>query len=134
MTPDIAFQLRQVYSFNVYPSALLSTSFTNVTIKAIMDPISAAKEIDIYALHAQIYPTLPVGTPNDPMAYDYVKIQTTAGNTTILGMAWIDANTVTLVTANTITAVISSVSAADINRIKNALTQNGFSAISLSIK
>ena len=134
MLPDINFQLRQVYSFNVYPTALLTTSFTNVTIKAIMDPISAAKEIDIYALHAQVYPSLPVGAPNDPTAYDYVKLQTTAGNTTILGMAWIDASTVALVQANTITATISNVSAADMNRVMNCLVQNGFQAVSLSIK
>jgi hypothetical protein len=134
MLADINFQLRQVYSFNVYPTALLSTDFSNVTIKAIMDPISAGKEIDIYALHAQMYPMLPPGSPNSAEDYDYVKIQTTAGNTTILGMAWIDANTVQLVQASTITAVISNVSAVDMNRILNALVQNGYSAVNLSIK
>ena len=133
MIPDINFKIRSVYSFDVYPTALLGTSYNNVTVLGIMDPTSAAKEIDIQALHVQMFPTLPVGTPNNPTEYDYVKILTTAGNVTILGMAWINAATVTLVNSNIITATIGNVSAADVNRITNALVQNGYSNISLQI-
>ena len=131
--PDISFQLRSVYSFDIYPTALIGTIFNNVTVLSIMDPSSAAKEVDIQALHIQIFPTLPAGTPNDCTAYDYVKVRTAAGQTIILGMAWINAATVTLVTANTITAVITGVSTADIPRIMNALVQNGYNNVNISI-
>jgi hypothetical protein len=129
----INFVLRGVYSFDVFPAALLGTDYKNVTVLAIMDAATANREIDIQALHAQIYPMLPVGTPNDPYGYDYVKIKTTAGNVTILGIAWINDTTVTLVQSNTITAVIGNVSAVDVLRIRNALIQNGYNNIALSI-
>ena len=133
MVPDIQFKLRGVYNFDVYPSALLGTSYSNVTILAVMDPTSAAKEIDIQALHVQAYPTLPAGTPNDPAGYDYVKILLTSGRETILGIAWINASTVNQVLSNVITATIANVSAADIPRIMNALVQNGYNNVKLSV-
>ena len=131
--PDIAFTLRGVYSFDVYPAALLPTSFNNVTIMAIMDTATANQYIDTMAMHVQVYPTLPAGTINDPNGYDYVKVQTATGNTAILGMAWINPSTVQLIQSSTITAVITNVSAADIPRIQNALAQNGYDSINLSI-
>lgn len=131
---DINFKIRGIYSFDVYPAALLGTNFKAVTILSIMDAGTANREIPIRELHAQIYPTLPSGTPNDPYGYDYVKIQTTSGQITILGMAWINPNTVELLQSSVITAVISEVSAQDIMRIRNALIQNGYSNINLTIK
>lgn len=128
------FNLRGVYSFDVYPTALLGTLFKNVTILAVMDAATASREIDIYALHAQIYPMLPNGSPNKATDYDYVKIKTTAGHTTILGMVWINEATIVQVTSSTITAVIGDVSASDLVRIRNALIQNGYQNIALSIK
>lgn len=130
---DIPFNLRGVYSFDVYASALLGTNYKNVTVMAVMDAATANREIDIQALHAQIYPTLPAGTPNRAVDYDYVKIKTTAGNTTILGMAWINPVTVVQVQSSTITVVIGGVSASDQTRIKNALLQNGFNNISITV-
>jgi hypothetical protein len=49
-------------------------------------------------------------------------------------MAWINPNTVELLQSSVITAVISEVSAQDIMRIRNALIQNGYSNINLTIK
>lgn len=129
----INFNIRGIYSFNVFPSALLNTSFNNVTIMGIMDPESASKEIDIVALHAQVYPSLPVGSPNNPKAYDYVKIKTTTGQVTILGLAWIDPASVAQVSSSTITAVIGGVSAGDVTRIRNMFAQNGYNNVNISI-
>jgi hypothetical protein len=128
------FKLRGIYSFDVYPSALLGTTFSNVTVVGILDSESAAKEIPIQELHVQVYPTLPVGTPNNPSGYDYLKIKTTTGETTILGMAWINEQSVQEVLLSTITAVIGGVSAIDLPRIRNCLIQNGYNNIQLDIK
>ncbi|EKD22624.1 MAG: hypothetical protein ACD_84C00035G0004 [uncultured bacterium] len=130
---SINFALRGTYSFDAHAAALLGTNFKNVTILAIMDADTASREIDIVALHKQIFPLLPAGTPNDPRSYDYVKIQTTAGHTTILGMAWINETTVTQITSTKITAVIGNVSATDAIRVKNALLQNGFKDIAITV-
>lgn len=127
------FQIKQTYSFNVYPVAILGNNFTNVTVLAIMDSDTANREIDVQAMHVNLYPFLPAGTPNDPAAYNYVKIRTTTGQTTILGLAWINADTVTLLASRTITVKISNVSAVDVARVQNALIQNGFTAIDIGI-
>jgi hypothetical protein len=132
--PDINFILRSVYNFDLYPVALLGSGYKNATIMAIMDMATANQYIDAQAQHVQVYPTLPAGTPNDPNGYDYVKILTQTGETIVLGMAWINAATVTLVQSNTIRAVIGNVSAADVPRIKNALVQNGYNDVTLTIE
>jgi hypothetical protein len=130
---DLNFQVRQVYNFKVYPAALLGNDFNGVTILAIMDRDSAAKEIDPQGKHIQVYPFLPAGTPNDPNAYDYIKIRTSAGIVTILGIAWIDPSSIVLVSQRTATIVVDNVNAGDVPRIVNALSQNGFRSVSVSL-
>lgn len=129
-----AYQIKQAYSFQVYPSALLGTGFQNVTVLAVMDQETANRETDTQAQHVQVYPTLPAGTPNDPAQYNYLKVRMPNGSTTILGMAWIKEDTIVQVTTGTIVVKITSSSpAADLAKVRNALLQNGFTAIDLSI-
>ena len=130
---DINFKLRGAYTFSVYPSALLGTTYNNVTVLSIMDPSSAGKEIDVQALHAQVFPTLPPGAPTKYDGYDYIKIQLSTGQVTILGIAWIVPSTITLITSSTITVTINNVSASDMPKILNALVQNGYNDVILSI-
>lgn len=128
------FILRGVFNFDTYAAAILGTNFRNVTVLAIMDANTANRELDIQAMHLQVFPTLPTGTPNDPFGYDYVKVKTPSGQTTILGMAWINAATVVQVQSNTITAVISGVSASDASRVRDALVQNGFNNLAITVQ
>jgi hypothetical protein len=128
------FEIRQVYDFDVYASALLGTNFNNVTILAIMDRSTAEREIDVQAMHAQIYPLLPANTaPNDPDGYDYVKIKTVSGETTILGLPWIKTDTIALVEARTIVATFGNAKASDVARIRDMCSQNGFSLVSVVV-
>lgn len=127
------FQIRQVYNFDTYAAALLGNNFKNVTVLAIMDRETAAKEADVHAMHVQVYPYLPAGTPNDPNAYDYVKVKTTTGQTMILGIAWIKEDSIQLVESRIITVKISNVSASDIPRVRDALVANGFNQVEMSI-
>jgi hypothetical protein len=121
------FELRKKYSFDVYPVALLGNDFKNCTILSIMDHDQAVREIDTAALHVQFFPFLPDGTPNRAQDYDYVKIKTLSGNTTILGMAWINLSTVVLVTSIQLRVTLDNVTTSDIAKLTNALSQNGFS-------
>lgn len=131
--PAPNFAIRQVYNFDMFAPAILGNSYKGATILAIMDRETANREIDTQAMHISVFPHLPAGTPNDPNAYDYVKIKTSAGNTTILGVAWIKEETVTLVESRTITAKIAGVAAGDLTRVRNALIQNGFNNIEVTI-
>lgn len=126
------FKIRQVYDFDVYPSAIIGNNFKGVTILAIMDNETASKEVDTQAMHVQIFPMVP-GMVNDPNGYDYVKIRTINGQTTILGVPWIKEDTVQLVESRTVTAVIANVSAVDVPRIRDALVQNGFNNVTVNI-
>lgn len=127
------FLIRQVYNFDVYPAALLGSNFKNVTVLALMDRDTANQNIDTQALHVQIYPLLPAGTPNSPDGYDYVKVKLASGETATLGIAWIKPDTVQLVDSRTITVQIAGASAVDVSRVRDALVQNGFSAINITI-
>lgn len=128
------FKIRGVYSFDVYPASLLGTNFKNVTVLAVMDFETANKEIDARARHVNFYPHLPAGTINNPAGYDYIKIKTTAGNVTILGLAWINLDSVVEVENRTAIVTIKNVTATDVPRIKNALAQNGFGDVVIEIK
>lgn len=127
-------QLKQTYSFEVYPAALLGNGFKNVTVLAVMDQETANQQIDTQALHVQVFPTLPGGTPNRPSDYTYVKLRLANGSTTIIGRPWIKENTIAQITSSVIRAVISGVTAADMTKVRNALVQNGFNNLEITLQ
>lgn len=132
--PTPNFQIRQVYNFDTYAPGVLGGSFKNVTVLAVMDRDTAARDVDVMALHVQVYPQLPPDSvPNSSAAYDYVKIRTSAGDETILGLAWIKPESVEIVQTRVITATIGDVGAADVSRIKSILAQNGYSTVAITI-
>lgn len=129
------FQLKQIYSFDVWPVPILGNNFKNVTVLALLDAESANQQgLDTQALHVQVYPHLPSGTPNRPTDYNYLKIRLSSGETTILGLPWIKDNTVVLVESSTITVKIGDVSPSDVTAIREALIQNGFNSLEISVE
>ncbi len=127
------FQLKQVYSFSVHPVALLGNNFRNVKVLALLDAESASQLINIQEAHANMYPYLPAGTPNNPNSYNYLKIRTVSGEITVLGLAWINDETVTVVTNSTITVKIGGVTPEDAVRVREALVQNGFRTLEITV-
>lgn len=128
-------QIKQSYSFEVYPAALLGNGFQNVTVMAIMDFESASKEFDAQARHVQVYPSLPAGsTPNNPAEYLFVKLRLANGTTTILGLPWIKQATIAQISSSTITVKIAGASVTDLPLVRAALVQNGFKNIQVSIQ
>lgn len=127
------FETNQVYTFDIYPRVYFDTNFNNVTVMGTVGHEIAAKYADIYALHAQVYPTLPTGTPNDPRVFDYLMLKTATGSTTVIAKPWIKEDTIELIQAKTLVVTIDDVVASDISRIKNALLQNGYNKIDINI-
>lgn len=127
------YQLGQILSFDVYPSAVLGDNFQNVTVLSLLDPQSANQVIDIVGAHASVFPYLPTGTPNDPTQYNYVKIRTASGQITAIGMPWINESTITATTNQVITATVSGVTASDVQGVQNALIANGYTQIHVVI-
>lgn len=77
--PTPNFSLGLVYNFEVYQTAILPTNYKNATVMALLGHADAAKELDTQSIHAAIWSYLPNGTPNNPKAYNYVKIKLPTG-------------------------------------------------------
>lgn len=127
------FQTRKTYSFDVYPSAILGTAFKNVTVQAIFDYQSALAFADIDALHVNVFPHLPPGTPNRPQDFDYLLIRTQGGDSTVIGVPWIVGETIELVEALKMQVTIEDVGSADIERVRACLSQNGYNKIKITL-
>lgn len=115
-----------IYSFQVYPIAQLGTAFKNVEVLSLMSHrTAAASGMDIQAMHAQMYPSLPAITPNDPTKYNYVEIRMPNGRTQILGLAWIVANTLEVVNLGHFNIRTGSISSSEQAKILNMMAANG---------
>lgn len=128
------YQINQVYSFNVFPVAVIGNNFKNVTVQGIMDADSAGQFIDVQGIHRQVYPSLPPGTPSDPAKYTYLKLKQVSGAVVYLAVPWIDDNSVELVQSRTCVATISDIAATDLDNIKAALVRNGFPNVQLQLQ
>lgn len=128
------FSIKKVYSFDVWPSGILGNDFQNVTVLATLAYESALSlGRDIPALHANVFPTLPEGTPDDPAATDYVLLRTANGQTTVLGISWIKEETITEMNSLAIQVLISGVSTQDVDRVRACLVQNGFNNLEIKV-
>jgi len=127
------FKNRSTYSFSVYPSAMIGSDFTNIVALGVVDYEVARKYDDIYALHAQVYNTLPSGTVNNAEGYDYLLLRTQDGSTTVLGLPWIREDTIELKDARTANVTIFGVSGSDVEKIRNALVQNGYNNVEITL-
>lgn len=128
-----AFIPGMTYSFTTYPVGIIGANYDNVVALGTVNAEVARRTADIDALHAQVYPTLPVGTPNDPNAYNYLILKLPSGGTTILGIPWIREDTVVVKDTQTAQALIFGVSGEDLPKITNALVQSGYTNIQLTL-
>ncbi|HET6893640.1 MAG TPA: phage DNA polymerase-associated SH3 family protein, partial [Pyrinomonadaceae bacterium] len=64
---------------------------------------------------------------------EYIKIRTQAGDTQIIGLAWVNPATVQLVESVVVNVKIGNVAVADVPRIRNALVMNGFNSIEITV-
>ncbi len=122
------------YNFEVFPIQILGNEFKNVTVLGVVHPSIAQNFLDLEASHVQIYPYLPSGTPDNARGYEYLMIRTVSGETTVLGLPWINAETITIVESGTLMVEIIDVTSQDIQRVSDALIANGFNAFNIKMK
>lgn len=115
------------YTIKLYASSILGAGYSKAKVLAILDYSSAMQLQDVQAIHAQVLPVLPSGTPADPSKLLYVKIRTSSNAIVVLALNWISAQPV-LDGATEVTLTISNISTADIPRISAALHANGFNS------
>lgn len=119
----------QRFSFEVYPVAVLGNAYKDVRLEAIVSARTAASYgVDIQALHANVYPSLPPGsTPNDPFQYNYVRIEHVSGEFEVIGIPWIRQETIEISAGGKITIVFNDKTSSDLDHILLALSSNGYS-------
>lgn len=127
------FVIGKTYSFDVYPAAVIGNDYKAVRLLAIMDQSTANQQLDTFGIHAQVKSYLPDGSPAKATDYNYLKILTTSGQQTIIGIPWIKENTITEVIRSTAQVKISNFNTNDTNRLRECLVQNGFSNIEVTV-
>lgn len=125
--------LNSTVTFDFYPSQVLGTGVKRAKVLAILDAATAAVWIDPIALHANVFPFLPVGTPNSFDAYPYVKLKLQSGEITFVGLPWIREETLVLSTTQKMQLTIDSVTPEDQDRIIKALSANGFKSLDVKL-
>lgn len=114
-----------VYSFEVYPTAILGNNFNNLKLLSELDSDDANGHIDPQAMHAKIYPTLPEGSLDDYRAYTYYKFRTQSGETIVIGRPWINPATVNAVNSEYMWVKVRA-TAGQIPNVRASLVSNGF--------
>jgi len=124
----------QRLSFDVYPSAVIGRRFQDVILEAHLSAAMAQLYgEDIATMHAQVYNSLPPGTvPDDPFGYSYIQVRHPTGQYSIIGAPWVRPETIELSSGNRVTMVFEDKTEADINRMINALSANGYNPNSVA--
>lgn len=124
--------LNATVSFDLHADHVLGTGVTRAKVLAYLDAETAGIFLDVPAVWANVYPSLPAGTASDFRAYPFLKLRLGNGETTVVSLAWIRDETLRIETTRRMQLVIDNVSPADQNAILEALAANGFSAVAVS--
>lgn len=122
-------KLNDTVSFQLYPSAIIGTVFNHCKITGVLDYDTAKAFQDIDALHANVYPTLPSNTPDDPRQYSFLKVLLPSGDTTIIGLPWVKEDSLIKHDQSRVRFTIENVSADDLKNINQLLTSRGYTAM-----
>jgi len=128
------FKIKNTYSFDVYPATILGSAFQNVTILGILDYQSALSLADIDSLHVNVFPFLPAGLDDNPDATEYLKIRTSSGIETVLGLNWIREETIVEVQSLKGVFIVDGINSMDVAKIILAIQQNGYNNVSGKIQ
>ena len=120
----------QVVSFKLH-TKLISDIFTNVKVLGSVGFDLATLTEDVAAIHANIYSTLPEGTPENPQDYDYLIVETIDGQRKAVGAPWIK-DPIPTVDSATIQVNVSNATTSDVEKIRDALNAYGY--LDLEIK
>jgi hypothetical protein len=121
---DAANLINSTIDFSVTGTALGTQNFKSIKVLGILDFSTAQGISQIYQDHALIYPSLPIGTPNNPEKYNYIKIQLPDGKVRAIGLPWIVDDSVRLHDVRTLTLTLNRASQADADRVRAYMLSN----------
>lgn len=115
-------------SFDLWPSSVLGASIKGARVQAIVDGETAQTFKDVRALHANVFPMLPMGTINRYDGYLYLKLRLMDGKLALIGLPWIKEETYVESNSQRLQITVENVTDANLNTIRTALSANGFPA------
>ena len=128
------FEVGKAYTFQVHPSNIIENVFDHVVCIANLSGNSAARYIDIEAMHAQVYPYLPSGTPDSATMYNYAQFQLQDGSIVTIGIPWVNIDTIEVSDSQMIVVRIRGVTVNKVNDIRSALIANGFDNLEIIVQ
>ncbi len=117
--------LSKVFTFNTLAPAILGTEIKNAKLMGIMDYSMALTYDTIDLKFRQIYPNLPLGTPDDATVCTYYRFQSESGEKIILADQWIDMTTLQLIEHVNLQVTFTNASLSDIPKIRDSLNALG---------
>ncbi len=123
---QVSLEIGKVYTFNTLSPVFLGAVITRAKLKSIVDADTARRFAPIDQLHAQVYPTLPQGSPKDVNASIYYVFEGLNKSSVVLAASWIDMTSVEVIEHIDITIRIPQASLSDIEKARIALAAAGF--------
>jgi len=124
-----------VVSFETYAPAILGTTYNNCTVMSHLDANDArALGSDVQARHANVYPSLPSGTPNDPFSYWFIKVKLINGNVDFLGVPWIRKETITSRQVRVGVFTVEDIGTTDVQNILDILSAADYHKVSVTLE
>lgn len=115
----------QRYSFEIYPSTVIGTSFKNVKYLGTIDA-SGVTAFDPQIQHSIVYPFLP-SSPERYDSYLYHRFQLDSGEVTFIGDPWIkEASVKALDNVKIVVTYDTGVNADDEKKIRQMNLNNGY--------
>ena len=119
-------EVKQRYSFEVYPTTMVATVFKKVRILIGSMTADVARSLtDVDSNHAAFMPLLPPGTVKSADAHRFIYVELPTGEKVVLCEAWIKPDTVQKVEGVRITAIVEDEAISTVEVIRQMFATNG---------
>lgn len=112
----------KVYTFNTQSPVFLGAVIERAKLSSIVDATTARKFAPIDQIFAQVYPSLPPGSPNDVNAAIYYVFEGLNKSVVVLAENWIVENSIQLIEHVSIRVDIPRMSLSDVEVVRRALS------------
>lgn len=112
------------FEFSVYANAILGSNFKGAKLINVLCYEDANKDVPIAHMNAQIYPSLPKGTPNDVTKYKFFEFELN-GERLILANYWIIEKSIRIIDGMDYTIRLKDTTPEQVTKVVNQLNLLG---------
>lgn len=125
----------QTVSFEIYPSAIIGTKFTNAIVRGIVDS-TGVTDFNPAVQHANVYATVPHDKiVDDFRKYNYLRVELQNGKVTFVGIPWIIEDSLKIVSNQDLVITIPHYGSMDSQEfVRRILLNNGIENFTLATK